>query len=99
MGAVTYPNPEVERYIEQNFIPVQYNVVDQPDVMTQFNSPWTPTLIVQDADGREHRRGVGYHDARRFLGEMALGRLLAALNRQDFQAAVQRAQEARELTK
>src|SRR5437899_3309348 len=99
MGAVTYPNPEVERYIEQHFIPVQFNVVEQPEVMKQFNTPWTPTLIVQDAEGREHRRSNGYLDAKRFLGEMSLARLLDAINRQDFKAAVERAQEALELTK
>src|SRR6476646_7014914 len=87
MGAVTYPNPEVERLMEENFIPVQ------------FNTPWTPTLIVQDADGREHRRSQGYLDARRFLGEMALARLKTAIDRQDFAAAEQRAPEALQAAK
>ena len=31
MGAVTYPDPEVERMIEEHFVPVQFNVVEQPD--------------------------------------------------------------------
>ena len=52
MGAVTYPSPEVQRYIEDNFIPVQYNVADHADAADQFNSAWTPTIIVQDAEGR-----------------------------------------------
>ena len=89
MGAVTYPDPEVERLIEDHFIPVQFNVVDQPDVMRQFNTPWTPTLIVQDVEGREHRRSQGYLDARRFLGEMALARLLTAINRLEFDRAAE----------
>src|SRR3712207_8468941 len=72
MGAVTYPNPEVQRFIEQHFIPVQFNVVEQPEVMDQFNTPWTPTLIVQDAEGREHRRSQGNLDPARSLGEMSL---------------------------
>ena len=99
MGAVTYPDPEVERFIDQYFVPVQFNVVEQAEVMDRFNAPWTPTLIVQDADGREHRRSEGYLDARRFLGEMALARLKAAINRQDFAAATDRATEALQRTK
>jgi len=93
MGAVTYPEPAVERFINGHFIPVQFNVVEQPEVMDQFNTPWTPTLIVQDAEGREHRRSQGYLDARRFVGEMSLAWLLAAINRRDFAAAHQRSEE------
>jgi hypothetical protein len=99
MGAVTYPNPEVERYIQQHFIPVQFNVVEQPEVMEQFNASWTPTLIVQDAEGREHRRSQGYLDPQRFLGEMALARLKDAIDRQEFKAAQERSREALDLTK
>jgi len=99
MGAVTYPNPDVERYIQQHFIPVQFNVVEQPEVMEQFNSPWTPTLIVQDAEGREHRRSQGYLDPARFLAEMALARLKDAIDRQDFAAARERSTEAQALTR
>src|SRR5262245_48783452 len=99
MGAVTYPNPEVERLIDEQFIPVQFNVVEQAEAMDRFNTPWTPTLIVQDADGREHRRSFGYLDARRFIGEMSLALLNAAINRRDFQAAYARAGEALERTR
>jgi uncharacterized protein YyaL (SSP411 family) len=99
MGAVTYPNPEVERYLERHFVPVQFNVVEQPDVMDQFNSAWTPTVIVRDPDGREYRRSLGYLDPKRFLGEMALARLGESLHRRDFKTAADRVAEALELTK
>ncbi len=99
MGAGTYPDPEVERYLAQHFVPVQYNVVEQPDSMRQFNSTWTPTLIVQDADGREHRRAQGYFDARRFLGEFALARLVSVINRGDFGAAQARVEDTFARTK
>jgi hypothetical protein len=99
MGAVTYPNPDVERYLQQYFVPVQYNVVEQPNVMEQFNTPWTPTLIVQDPEGREHRRSQGYLDPKRMLAELSLARLKDAIDRQDFKAASERSREALELTK
>src|SRR5438552_8606740 len=99
MGAVTYPNPEVERYIKQNFVPVQFNVVEQPDVMDRFNAAWTPTLIVQDADGREHRRSQGYLDPQRFLAEMSLARLQTAIDRHDLSAAKELEKDALERCK
>jgi hypothetical protein len=99
MGAVTYPNPDVQRYITEHFIPVQFNVVEQPEVMEQFNTPWTPTLIVQDPDGREHRRSQGYLDPARFLGEMSLAWLKAAVDRRDFETARERSSETLRLTK
>ena len=99
MGAVTYPDPKVEQYLNDHFIPVQFNVVEQPEVMELFNTPWTPTLIVLDGDGKEHRRSQGYLDPQRFLAEMAMARLQAAIDRQDFATAQQLAGEARRLTR
>jgi hypothetical protein len=99
MGAVTYPDPKVESFIREHFIPVQFNVVEQPQVMEQFNTPWTPTLIVQDAKGKEHRRSQGYLDPQRFLAEMSLGWLKDAIDRQDYAAAQQRIPEVTQLTK
>lgn len=98
MGAVTYPNPEVEQFLKQHFIPVQFNVVEQPDVMELFNTPWTPTLIVLDGDGKEHRRSQGYLDPKRLLAEMSLARLQAGIDRQEFEAARQVSGEALRLT-
>ncbi|MFN3651101.1 MAG: hypothetical protein ACK47B_16120 [Armatimonadota bacterium] len=98
MGAVTYPNPEVERYIAEHFVPVQFNVAERPEVMERFHTPWTPTLIVLDAKGVEHRRSQGYLDPERFLGEMALARLKAAIDEQQFDRARELAQEALRIT-
>jgi hypothetical protein len=99
MGAVTYPNAEVEQYLNQHFIPVQYNVADQPEVIRQFHSAWTPTIIVQDASGVERRRSQGYLDARRFLGEVSLARLQDALDRQDWEEAKKRLDDAVNFTR
>src|SRR4051794_40373982 len=87
MGAVTYPNPDVERFINEHFIPVQFNVVEQPEVMDQFNTPWTPTLIVQDAEGREHRRSQGYWDPAPCRGERSPACLNDARAGRNYEAA------------
>ena len=99
MGTVTYPNADVERYIRSHFVPVQFNVVDDPEVMDRFNSSWTPTLIVEDGEGREYRRSLGYLDPHRFVGEMALARLAQSIHRRDYKAAHERGLEAAHRTK
>jgi hypothetical protein len=99
MGAVTYPNHEVERYIEHSFIPVQYNVVERVAAADQFNAAWTPMIIVQDEEGREYRRRFGYLDPRRFLGELSLARLHRSVHRRDLRDATERVRDALEHTK
>lgn len=99
MGESTYPNPDVQRYVQQHLSALRFNVVDDPDVMDLFDAAWTPGLIVQDAEGREYRRSFGYLDAPRFLGEMALARLAESIHRRDHPAARERAVEAVKLTK
>jgi hypothetical protein len=98
MGAVTYPNPEVEQYLNAHFIPVQFDVMAQPEKMEELNSMWTPTIIVQDGEGKEHRRTQGYLDPQRFLGELALAQLKSAIDNGDFQAARQLSEEALQMT-
>jgi hypothetical protein len=59
MGAGTYPQVKVVDFIEKNFIPVQIQTSDT--VLTdKYVVRWTPTLLVVDADGKEHYRAVGF---------------------------------------
>lgn len=99
MDAVTYPHPEVQQYIDSYFIPVQFNVVDQPEVMDQFHTPWTPTVILQSPDGTERRRSQGYLDPKRLIAELALARMKDAVDRRDFEKAYELIGETQERTK
>ncbi len=60
MGAVTYPDQKVASFIDKNFIPVQIPVSNTA-LMGKYNVTWTPTILVVDADGKEHFRRVGFH--------------------------------------
>ena len=71
MDTVTYSIGEVETFIEEHFIPVRFDRLEQPEVMEQFEASKTPTIIVQDAEGREHQRNVGYLDPQSFLSELS----------------------------
>lgn len=96
MEAETYPDGEVQVYTERRFVPVRFNVLERPEVAEHFNSGWTPTIIVEDAEGREHRRSQGYLDPERFIGEMSLAHLMDATDRRGFGAASDRLEEVLE---
>ena len=59
MGAVTYPDERVAKYLSLNFVPVQVQTSNTA-LMQRFSVSWTPTLLVLDAEGREHYRAVGF---------------------------------------
>jgi hypothetical protein len=94
MSTVTYSNPEVQQHISAHYIPVQINVKDDPSALEQFNASWTPTIMVMDAQENEHRRSEGYFDPKRFLEELSLAEVKAALNQQDFSEAKTRGRDA-----
>jgi hypothetical protein len=99
MGAVTHPAASVIRCIQDHFIPVQLNVVAEPDVKARFYTDWTPTILIHNAAGREARRSEGYLGPPEFIAELSLGRVKAALYDHDYAAAVARAREALAATK
>jgi len=94
MGAGTYPKEEVAEFIDKHFVPVQINIKEDPGAMDRFHATWTPTLIVKDDRGREYRRSEGYLSPQELLAELSLGRLKAALGREDYEAAVNMAEDA-----
>src|SRR5438045_7917213 len=98
MGAVTYPNVEVAEYVEKYFAPVQINIEEDPGAMQRYHTPWTPTIIIEDATGVEHRRSQGYLDPKSFIAELSLARLKAAIDRQDFAKAQELTKEALQKT-
>ena len=59
MGAVTYPDERVAKFLSLNYVPVQIQSSNTA-MMQRFSVSWTPTLLVLDAEGREHYRTVGF---------------------------------------
>jgi hypothetical protein len=75
MGTVTYPNEGVARFVDLNFIPVQIETSNTA-LMQKYAVSWTPTILVLDADGKEHYRSVGFLPPDVFIAtfEVARGR-------------------------
>ena len=71
MGAVTYPQPEIISFINQNFIPLQ--LPPEGPVSDKFFVRWTPILLFLDPKGNDHHRIVGFLPPEHFLPALMLG--------------------------
>lgn len=60
-------------FIDFNFIPVQVQV-DNKALMEKYGVSWTPTILVLDADGKEHYRTVGYVPPEEFMPLFMVGK-------------------------
>ncbi|MDP3182785.1 MAG: hypothetical protein Q8M54_08225 [Desulfobaccales bacterium] len=73
MGAVTYPDEKAAKFIDLNFIPVQIPTSNEA-LMAKYVVKWTPTLLVLDADGREHYRAVGFFTPDELIASFMVGK-------------------------
>ena len=87
MGAVTYPNEGVAKFVDLNFVPVQVETTHK-ELMEKYNVSWTPTILVLDADGREHYRSVGFLQPDVFIATFELGKARDYLDREQFAEAM-----------
>jgi thioredoxin-related protein len=99
MEAETYPDEGVQGYIKGNPVWVEFNALEQPEVAERFECCWTPTILFEDAEGREPGRSEGYLDPKRFIGQASLAWLKDALDRRGLEEfATEHSREALERT-
>ncbi len=72
MDAVTYPDPNVIDFISSNMIALRVPT-DNKRLAIKFNITWTPTLVIFDSRGREHRRTVGFLPPEELIPSLLLG--------------------------
>ena len=98
MAERTYPDPRVTRFISERFVPVQFNVVENPGAQLRFRSFWTPCIMLQDVEGNEHRRSYGSLLPEQFLAELSLAHGLRFLHTGHFAKALELLEAATEFT-
>lgn len=72
MDAVTYPQPSVTSFLQNQLVPLRVQFDRQP-LSAAFNVQWTPTLITLDAGGKEHHRTLGFLPAEELIASLLLG--------------------------
>ena len=68
-----YPEPRVTSFIDEHFEPVRLHVKTHPEAMGRFGANWTPTVMIDDAAGKEFYRIEGFLPADDFLAQLKLG--------------------------
>jgi len=85
-----YPDPRVERFINDNFIPARFHVKTHPEAMGRFHVDWTPTILILDSEGSERHRIEGFLPNDDFLAQLHLGLAHAAFTAGKFEQAAER---------
>ena len=85
-----YPDPRVEGFINDNFIPARFHVKTHPEAMGRFHVDWTPTILILDSDGSERHRIEGFLPNDDFLAQLHLGLAHAAFTAGKFEQAAER---------
>ncbi len=81
MDTVTYPDPEVQEFLGDNFRLVRASLADKDpevrEIIKQYRTLWSPGFVVLDRRGTELRRFLGYQPAGDFLAELrvAVGKI------------------------
>jgi len=87
MDAVSFPQEEVKKFIVSNLIPLRVPYDAKP-LSDDFNVQWTPTLLILDAEGREHQRTVGFIGPEDLVPSLLLGIGKVAFDRGEFPEAL-----------
>lgn len=87
MDAVTYPNLQVVKFIQDLVVPVRLSFDAKPESV-DFNVKWTPTLVVLDSDGTEHHRTTGFLAPEELMPMILLGMGKTHFDREEFDEAI-----------
>ena len=73
---MTYPQPEVSRYIADHFIPYKADMADRQawPLFRANHVIWTPSVGFADRNGSMHHVGVGFAPPSEFLSTLRIGR-------------------------
>lgn len=88
MDAVTYPNPESERLLNERFVPLRLPLAEQPELARTFDVHWTPGLVVLDDQEKVHYQAFGYHPPEDFQHLLRVARGAIDFSRSDYSSAL-----------
>ncbi len=88
MEAVTFPQDEVVNFLGENFIPIRV-AFDHKPLSEDFNVKWTPTLVILDAQGKEHHRTVGFLSSEELIASLSLGAGKSLFEHDQFEKAIE----------
>jgi hypothetical protein len=86
-----WPDERIVRFVNESFLPARVHVKDPGNafqrISERFKAPWTPTILLLDADGVEQHRVEGFLPADDLLAQLMLGRAHMAFNQRQYDDA------------
>lgn len=72
MNAGPYSDERVQKFIEKEFIPLKSQCFwdKRTELMKKYDIAWTSTFLIQDAEGKVHRKLVGFIPTDDFLAQL-----------------------------
>lgn len=72
MNAGPYSDEKVRKFLEAEYVPLksQCSWKERTELMKRFDIAWTPTFLIQDSNGKVHRKLVGYIPVDDFLAQL-----------------------------
>jgi TolA-binding protein len=84
----TYSDPDVAKYINEHFVPVQLNQRENQRFFDTMKIIWTPTNTVCNSRGTELDRWTGYLPPNQFLPRIIFANARVAMAEGDWTAAI-----------
>lgn len=73
MSNTTYNNPEVKKYVEENFIPVLIDVDEHPEIAKKYKIDYYPTHYIKKPDSEElFGPRLGHDPPKLFINELKI---------------------------
>ena len=77
-------------FINDNFIALHVHIKENPKNFRRFESVWTPTILVLDAEGKERSRLEGYLPKNEFRAYLEMGLARVAFTKKEWAEAERR---------
>jgi len=88
LDAVSWQDEKVIQMATDWFILLRINSQQQGEVFKKYKVTWTPTIVVLDAEGREHCRFTGFLPPKELCARMVLDGAKAEMNLQNYILAI-----------
>jgi thioredoxin-related protein len=90
MNAGPYSDEKVQKFINEEYVPLKSQCFwkERTELMKQFDIAWTPTFLIQDSEGRVHRKLVGYIPVDDFLAQLKFGKGMVFFEKERHEEAI-----------
>ena len=89
MRDITFKDPEVAEFMEDNFVPLAVDVAEAAEVAEKYNISWTPCYVIADTDLSEIEQFFGVLSPEDFIPSLRLSRGLASFHHERFTEAAE----------